>query len=1026
MSLNVQPDDSSFASILGVDIDQIDMIKNEEGAVYAPGQSIEQIATWESRKGYQVHANASVTLAVSGTAVRPDSMRIVLEEGGHIVPYLSSSAQAAGTAFESIDASLVLAENERGDAYEPSLSSPSLDSLHPGQAYKVYVDQKDTLRYPIVVSTLAEAKGLEGVDVGKMIQVQGYYEPGDDGGGLFEVTNSGSEIDGGTTFAFDNDVSAKQSHGISGFDPYGLPDTDLVFGSLSVEFGPDPEDFISDLDMHGHVNRANRGWVNYKDGTIYDAGNALKTFNQNWGDGSQNYTVTYKYATSDRRLERVRRPEVFNLAWWGAPKADPNNPESATPHLAWAINFAAERYKQGGIEWGYVDIPGEYYYQHATAIREGVMLRGVGPDRSVPGRSFTTNGALILMPGEAVYTQKNGYDPVAEHDLYPEMNGGQSTFKNEYNASDKLGILNLELDGNIDQNEEPFTTNNYDNIEPYLQNSGDWAAWYSKGAQDQLYQEGLQVHVNNVHAHGYGGNVLAGAGAQLPSGGTEFDITGPDGTSKNVHIEDAVRNHQIYALAGDMTDWSVAGIYWASPMKIGSKADRPTTYTNLDVQEAPSSTYGYSTRGIMNTLGLNVVIDGFTFDLSSTGGDESLQRIWSDQRGEHYPEDNGKSGNVYKNGTIKLSSTETINLVSSVGPHAPITWKNVTVEDNGGGLQIGLKFSSHSYEYYLENFNVVPQGTLEDFYSGNSNYVFGFDANEILGSGVPVATRNEFKNSSYQRDFYSPLLSVNHGSGTSAPYHPHDHFFIDSELQNTGGLLTGDQAKMKPWFRFYFDNVTFNLPGSIHEVISRGIMRLRNSQDRSGRTSDAVNQNYSATSTDETNGYALIPTSLLSRPGETSVTATAGYNVTGVQIANSDGTVRADDNTDEENPYLKVSVDGTITQGDSFTWTARVTPLGAYKTTGLFLSRPEANKSYTSGNGPFTVDLRGVAACQETRDKITYTASSGSTGVVTASVSADGYTLTLTEQGTGTATVTVTGTINGVGTTTDTFEISVE
>jgi hypothetical protein len=229
----------------------------------------------------------------------------------------------------------------------------------------------------------------------------------------------------------------------------------------------------------------------------------------------------------------------------------------------------------------------------------------------------------------------------------------------------------------------------------------------------------------------------------------------------------------------------------------------------------------------------------------------------------------------------------------------------------------------------------------------------------------------------------------------------------------------------------YWDSMTFNTlvdkSNWFHKHVgANSMLRLRNSQDRSGRVSDAVGQSYSATATDETNGYALIPTSLLSRPAETSVTASAEYNVTSVEIANSDGTLRSDDDLREEDPYLKVSVDGSITQGDSFTWTARVTPLDDFQTTGLFVSRPVADKSLTSGNGPWTEDLRGVAASQESRDKIIYTASSGDTSVATASVQGDDVTLKIMGQGIGTATITVDAEIPGVGTTTDTFEVTIE
>jgi hypothetical protein len=185
----------------------------------------------------------------------------------------------------------------------------------------------------------------------------------------------------------------------------------------------------------------------------------------------------------------------------------------------------------------------------------------------------------------------------------------------------------------------------------------------------------------------------------------------------------------------------------------------------------------------------------------------------------------------------------------------------------------------------------------------------------------------------------------------------------------------------------------------------------------------------------------LISTSLLSRPREINATLVSGSpnvsSITSVEVANSDGSLRSDDALYEHDPYLKVSLDGTIGSGESVTidWTARVTPKCEYTTTGVFIARKHIAKdrTYQSGNGPFTIDLRGLAASQETWTPPAYSASSSDTGVVTANVTASDhrgtdrfYTLELTEQGPGTATITVTAEIPDVGSATTTFEVTVE
>jgi len=198
---------------------------------------------------------------------------------------------------------------------------------------------------------------------------------------------------------------------------------------------------------------------------------------------------------------------------------------------------------------------------------------------------------------------------------------------------------------------------------------------------------------------------------------------------------------------------------------------------------------------------------------------------------------------------------------------------------------------------------------------------------------------------------------------------------------------------------------------------------MRDSQDRSGHVSDASGT-YTATADDDASTTVLIPTALISYPHETQVTAGTSPSVSSVEIANSDGTTtgRGDD-VDEHDPYLKVTLSSAIAEGETINWTARVTPSDEYATTGLFIARPVEDRN---GAGPWQIDLRGVAASQESRERIVYTASSSDAGIAVANVDSDGYTLDVNPQRSGTAVITVTGEIDGAGTATDTFQVTVE
>lgn len=378
---------------------------------------------------------------------------------------------------------------------------------------------KTAVTFDSIQEALAEPNFTLGTDA--LIRCKGHSTPGDGGGGIFTVNESGAATDGGAVFAFDTDLSSQQTEGISGYG-YSLSNTDLVWGEVSIRYASGStngrENVLPHKDMHGHtsglMSNGVAGWIDYKNGDISGPGNTLKNMNIDYGDGSKTYTVRYKHATSNRRLERVGVTNAVNIDWWGATQADANNPVSAETELKYALNKAKNLYDSSNYDWVYLDIPGEYYFNLHVRIPDGVMIRGTGPDRNVPNRSFTVNGALTYMPGEALYYKHQDYDRAAENDVYGYMRNQQTHFGNMEAASDKMGLYNIELNGNLKNNEEVITSGEYPGIEQYLQNSGDWNAFYTRGKGGESYEKGYPFYAENVYAHSYGANSFAGGGGQ--------------------------------------------------------------------------------------------------------------------------------------------------------------------------------------------------------------------------------------------------------------------------------------------------------------------------------------------------------------------------------------------------------------------------------------------------------------------------------------------------------------------------------
>ncbi|WP_205522018.1 hypothetical protein [Salinibacter ruber] len=1030
VSLRVQPDDSSFAAIFD---GSVSMAKNANGKVYLPSEGIEQILMWRTGEGYQVYAETATTLDVSGAEAPIGSTLVELDEGWNVVPYLPAKARAAEKAMVSIEGSLVVVEDEDGRQYDPSASSSPLDSLRPGQGYKVYVDQADTLRYPRVTQTLNNALSLQGMPTGSYVRVRGRDEPEDGGGGVFQVTESGCETDGGTCFVFDEDQSSEVQR-TPGTTKPNFPETDLIWGTVSAKVGPDDGEVVEDKQMHISKGKNTDDWINHKQGWIgqNDAQGLYQVRSNFTGGSSYDPVYTYKHATSDRRLERIGVTNAVNIDWWGAKEADPNNPVDNTPYIGWAIKKAAEIYQNSSYDRVYVDIPGDYYWHHTIRLRNGVWLRGAGAERSVPSESWTTKGKLITTPGKAIYTHALSYDVGAENDVYAALGRATQAMSNEY-LVEKAGLENLEVDGNYQNNKHPWNSNDYDLSDDkgtnILQNGSIWSAFGTTDSGGKEWAQGGTLHLNNVYVHDTGSNGIGAAGKMITTG-------------KNVRLTNSVRNHPGYGLGGGtIENLTIGGYAWEVHMKFGKKNNEASNYPGQKFEDwADNPEKDADSFHLSSNIGKNVTVSDFLWDFSdATGGDHIIRT--------------GQTGGTYENGTIRTRPQGRTSLIFMPGYRAidvPLqtTVKDFTAYNEGsGGLRL-IRKSQRQVNVIVENATVQAASGAD---ATTSVAPLGYTVSPKYEDKVGVPGRNVVRNIDYQHQIENIVDFGGNASNYDA--FPRELFVESSSFDNTGpdlhvdgGRLGLDRDESLRTARVYFDDVTFNVPDAINNVRNfhgliggniGDVFRIRNCQDRNGRTSDAVNESYTSGAGQEGQSYVDIPTSLMSFPEERNATVTNGSpnvsSVSSIEVVDSDGNTKTDPfwqtgDAKQKDPYLRVNLDGTIGSEETVTieWTARVTPLDSYTTTGLFISRPVRSKSYTSGNGPFTVDLRGVAVSQESRDPVVYTASSGDASVVTVNVQNDDYTLELTEQGTGTATITVTGEIPGVGTTSTTFEVSVE
>lgn len=1067
VSLNVQPQDPSFDVVFGANANEIFIVKDEKGRAYIPSAGIEEITAWETEEGYLIYSKAAVDLDVSGTSISPESNTVRLNEGWNLIPYLLETPQAVEQALASISETLLLAEDSQGNVYKSDGSIAELDSLRPGKGYKVYLNGPDTLTYSgesaspdhtIEVNTLADALALRGVEPGQHIQMLGYHEPGDGGGGLFEVKENACRTDGGTCFVFDEDVSAEQSSQTSSNldSPHQLPHSDLIWSSLRVEYGTHTED-VAGIDlMHGHSGHVgNPHWIDTKDGTIFGA---FKQIRYNTTDRPKDFVIRYRYATSDRRLVREGVTNSVNVAWWGARPVSEGyggREDDQTAEINWAVTTADRLRQEKGLDTFYVDVPDMYYKLYRTFIFEDVILRGTGPERTF-GDGTMVRGGFRMPPGEALWWIRSDYEQFSHpwHALGANRFGLSNFYYHGESGTkpDRVGMEHIDIDGNLPNNMEPFTAptaSEYDNVDNALQNAGGWPGW-ERQAFDK-YPPGMKLILDNVAIRNVGGNSLNNSSSKI------------DLTYTNSFVGSSLRNHLIYGLTGTIQDVVYEGTGWGALLKVGSWADWVTTpndpnersragataqwgstYKNLTVRNTEVNDYYNWPGAVMDVERSHVTVDGFMFDLRGMEAITAMKGLAI-----------GEPGFKMRNGTI-YTPDDGVSLFEFIDPRSkyPRTFdtatevtefENIHFYDGGGGITLTSPFKEMNTNFIFKDITIEALGVSGVGDAVAAGTIVGADMT-ALPVPLPGAKRVEYDNVNWQRPSnHLALFTWPDG----ATYFPQDFFIKGSSVENVGDWSvwyrnSDEEQKSGRLDRVYLHGTTFNVPTDLtedtfHKQIGEGIVRVRNSQDRNGRISDSVGNTFTSSAASEGNDYVLIPTNLFSRPGEIDATLTSSptgiTTITSVEVANRDGTLRPDTEPNEHDPYLKVNLDGTIGAGEMVTvsWDAHVTPLDAYSSTGVFISRPIEDKSYAAGGGPFIIDLRGVAASHESRTAIDYSATSSNSGVVQANVSASDhrgtnryYTLGLTPQGTGTATITVTGEISGVGTATTTFTVNVE
>jgi hypothetical protein len=148
----VAPKDSTLDSVLVKVKPRLVIVKNNTGQVYWPAFSINTIGNWKKQHGYQIYMQSTDTMTVTGDEIDPELTPLVMPQGWNMVSYLRNSPMRADSALTTIAGNIVIAKNNAGQVYWPSLIINTIGNMKPGQGYQTYLSSGGTLTYPGNVS----------------------------------------------------------------------------------------------------------------------------------------------------------------------------------------------------------------------------------------------------------------------------------------------------------------------------------------------------------------------------------------------------------------------------------------------------------------------------------------------------------------------------------------------------------------------------------------------------------------------------------------------------------------------------------------------------------------------------------------------------------------------------------------------------------------------------------------------------------------------------------------------------------
>jgi hypothetical protein len=145
LSCYVAPEAEHLEEILASILPALVILQNQNG-IFAPGQSLNTLGSWDCNTGYMIKLIEGASLSISGSPMQNPSVDLL--EGWNLIPVLCPNGMTIEELDLQLGDNLVFLQEPAGkNVYWPTMSIQNFDRLEAGKSYLLLVQESAVLLF---------------------------------------------------------------------------------------------------------------------------------------------------------------------------------------------------------------------------------------------------------------------------------------------------------------------------------------------------------------------------------------------------------------------------------------------------------------------------------------------------------------------------------------------------------------------------------------------------------------------------------------------------------------------------------------------------------------------------------------------------------------------------------------------------------------------------------------------------------------------------------------------------------------